>query len=73
MIKLERSAEAERAKLTGLDGNAYDAQRAKWREAAFEFQTAVTKHAERDDVTMTRYEVEQAAKNAARHPEPAPA
>ena len=73
LIKLERSAEAERARLAGLDGEAYDAQWKAWREAAAVFQAAVTEYAARDDVTMARHEVEQAAKRAVRHPEPADA
>ncbi|MGW3442200.1 hypothetical protein [Streptomyces sp. NPDC001076] len=67
LIKLERSAEAEREALGGLDGDAYDAQRVKWREASAAFQAAVTEYAGREDVTMSRYEVEQAVKRAVRH------
>ncbi|MGW2101775.1 hypothetical protein ACWCPX_29585 [Streptomyces olivaceoviridis] len=34
LIKLERSAEEERAKLAGLTGDDYDAQWRRWREAS---------------------------------------
>ncbi|MEV7200909.1 hypothetical protein [Streptomyces griseoluteus] len=33
LIALERSAEVERAKLAGLTGSEYDAQRRRWRAA----------------------------------------
>ena len=70
LIKLERSAEEEREKLTALDGEVYDAQWKAWREAAV-FQAAVTEYAARDDVSMSRHEVEQAVKSGSvRHPEP---
>lgn len=69
LIKLERSAEAERAKLAGLAGEEYEAQWRKWRRAAEAFQAAVTECAARDDVSMSRYELEQAVKKAVRHPE----
>ena len=71
LIKLERSAIDEHAQLTGLNGEAYEAQWAKWRDAAAAFQAAVTEFAARDDTTMSRYEVEQAAKRAVPHSEPA--
>ncbi|MEV6541265.1 hypothetical protein [Streptomyces sp. NPDC051665] len=70
LIKLERSAEDARGKLTGLDGEEYEAQWKAWRTAAEDFQAAVTAYAAREDVTMSRHEVEQAAKRAVRHPEP---
>ena len=65
LIKLERSAEDEREKLTGLDGEAYDVQWKAWRTAAAEFQAAVTEYAARDDVSMPRHELEQAEKGRA--------
>ncbi|MEV1079898.1 hypothetical protein AB0I98_16875 [Streptomyces sp. NPDC050211] len=68
LIKLERSAEAERAKLTGLDGEDWEAQRRVWRDKAAEFQAAVTEYAARDDVSESRYELEQAVKKAVRRP-----
>ena len=69
LIKLERSAVEAHAKLTGLDGEAYDVQWKAWRTAAEDFQAAVTAYAAREDVAMSRYEVEQAVKRAVRHPQ----
>lgn len=69
LIKLERSADAERGRLAGLDGEAYDAQWHQWRATAEAFQAAVTAYAARDDVSLSRHEVEQAAKKAVRHGE----
>ncbi|MEU1019048.1 hypothetical protein ABZ383_04950 [Streptomyces sp. NPDC005900] len=65
LIKLERSAEEERARLAGLDGDEYAAQWRRWGEAAENFQTAVTAHAEATG--QARHEVEIATKKAARH------
>ncbi|MFF6985630.1 hypothetical protein [Streptomyces sp. NPDC010273] len=73
LIKLERSSESERARLAGLVGEEYDAQWRAWRKAAEGFQAAVTEYAARDDVTLSRYEVERAAKSAVRHAEGDPA
>ncbi|WP_260327764.1 hypothetical protein [Streptomyces sp. Ag109_O5-1] len=68
LIKLERSAEEERAKLAGLkDKEEYEAQRVRWRDAGAAFQAAVTEYAAREDVTMSRYQLEQAVKRAVRH------
>lgn len=61
---LERSAEEERAKLAGLDGEEYAAQWRRWAEAAERFQAAVTVHAK--DTGQPRHEVEMAAKKAVR-------
>ena len=69
LIKLERSAVEAHAKLSGLDGEAYDVQWKAWRTAAEDFQAAVTAYAAREDVTTSRYEVEQAVKRAVRHPQ----
>lgn len=71
LIKLERSAEGERAKLAGLDGDEYDAQWTRWREASEAAQAAVTAHAE--EFGENRYELEQAVKKAVRHAEEDPA
>lgn len=71
LIKLERSAEDEREKLAGLDGEEYEAQWNAWRAAAVAVQAAITQHAAREDVAASRYEVEQAVKRAVRHREPA--
>ncbi|MFD0417964.1 hypothetical protein [Streptomyces sp. NPDC127108] len=73
LIKLERSAEEARAQFAGLDGDVYDTQGRAWRSAAEKFQAAVTAYAARDDVTMTRRELEQAVKAAVRHGEEDPA
>ncbi|WP_282797362.1 hypothetical protein [Streptomyces sp. CC224B] len=73
LIKLERSAEEARAALAGLAGEAYDKQWRSWRRAAEAFQAAVTEHAARQDVALSRYELEQAVKRAVRHAEEDPA
>lgn len=73
LIKLERSAEQARAELAGLDGDEYDAQWKAWRAASESFQAAVTEYAARDDVAMSRYDLEQAVKKAVRHAEEDPA
>ncbi|MGW5284489.1 hypothetical protein ACWERI_34415 [Streptomyces collinus] len=65
LIMLERSAEQERAKLAGLTGAEYDAQRRRWREASEAAQAAITAHAEA--AGTNRYELEQAVKKAVRH------
>ncbi len=65
LIKLEQSAEEERAKLAGLTGDDYDAQWRRWREASEKAQAAVTAHAEATE--SNRYELEQAVKKAMRH------
>ncbi|MFC8515508.1 hypothetical protein [Streptomyces sp. NPDC057257] len=67
LIMLERSAEQAHADLAGLDGEAYEAQWNKWREAAAAFQAAVTEYAGREDVAMSRSAVEQAVKKVVRH------
>ncbi|MER6738113.1 hypothetical protein ABT315_38300 [Streptomyces puniciscabiei] len=71
LIKLERSAEQERAKLAALAGDDYDAQWRRWREASQAVQAAITAHAEA--TKASRYEVEQAVKRAVRHAEEDPA
>ncbi|MEV7817117.1 hypothetical protein AB0P05_41620 [Streptomyces flaveolus] len=71
LIKLERSAEEERAKLAGLTGDDYDAQWRRWRQAADKVQAAVTAHAEASGAS--RYELEQAVKKAVRHAQEDPA
>lgn len=38
-----------------------------WRQAVAYFQTGVTAYVTRDDVTESRYEIEQAVKRAVRH------
>ncbi|QTE02842.1 hypothetical protein [Streptomyces cyanogenus] len=71
LVKMERSAEAERAQLAGLSGEEYDAQWRAWRRAAEAFQAAVTEHSTREG--MSRYELEQAVKKAVRRAEEDPA
>ena len=71
LIKLEHAAEQEREKLASLDGEEYQAQWRRWREAGDRFQAAVTEYAARDEVDASRYQVEMAVKKAVRHPEPA--
>ncbi|MFI2205499.1 hypothetical protein ACH47Z_32930 [Streptomyces sp. NPDC020192] len=64
LIRLERSAEEERAKLAGLSGDEYDAQLRRWREASEAVQAAVTAYAA--DTGADRREVEEAVKKACR-------
>ncbi|GGU98152.1 hypothetical protein GCM10010260_37890 [Streptomyces filipinensis] len=71
LIKLERSAEEERAKLAGLTGDEYDAQLRRWREASDAVQAAITAHAE--TTGASRFDVEQAVKKAVRHAQEDPA
>lgn len=67
---LERSAEEERAKLAGLDGEEQAAQWRQWADAAEAFQAAVTAHAKAPG--QPRHEIELAAKKAVRHAEEDP-
>ncbi|MEV6839719.1 hypothetical protein AB0N17_35365 [Streptomyces sp. NPDC051133] len=71
LIKLERSAEEERAKLAGLTGDEFDAQLRRWRAASEAAQAAIIAHAEA--TKADRYEVEQAVKRAVRHSQEDPA
>ncbi|MDT0467080.1 MULTISPECIES: hypothetical protein [Streptomyces] len=70
LIRLERSAEEERAKLAGLAGEEYDVQWARWRETSEAAQAAVTAHAAESG--ENRYELEQAVKKAVRRTEEDP-
>jgi hypothetical protein len=63
LIQLERSAEEERTKLAGLDGEAFEAQWERWREAAAVFQAAVTA----TEPGTGRVELEMKVKKAVRH------
>ncbi|MHC0431780.1 hypothetical protein ACX6XY_16585 [Streptomyces sp. O3] len=65
LLQLERSAEQERAKLAGLAGAAYEAQRRRWRTAADAFRAAVSAYAARADVDPD--ELERAVQRAVRH------
>ncbi|MGW1533902.1 hypothetical protein [Streptomyces aureus] len=69
LIALERDAEDQRARLAGLAGAEWEAQRLRWREAAAAVQAAITAHAEATGVN--RYELEQAVKRRVRHEGPA--
>ncbi|MGX1907683.1 hypothetical protein ACWIID_02285 [Streptomyces phaeochromogenes] len=71
LIKLERSAEEERAKCAGLAGEEYEEQWRSWRRASVEVQAAITEHAKATG--QNRYEVEQAAKKSVRNAEEDPA
>ncbi|MGW2460999.1 hypothetical protein ACWEOA_39225 [Streptomyces sp. NPDC004457] len=71
LVELERSCEAERAKLAGLCGEEYDAQWRAWRGAAEAFQTALTAYAAREG--GSRYELEQSVKKAVRSTQEDPA
>ncbi|WP_405925444.1 hypothetical protein [Streptomyces sp. NBC_00035] len=71
LILLERSAETERDKLTGLMGPEYEEQWRAWRRASEAVQAAITERATASG--ENRYEVEQAVKAAVRHAEEDPA
>ncbi|WP_326779694.1 hypothetical protein OG481_02030 [Streptomyces longwoodensis] len=71
LIALERAAEEQRARLAGLNGEEYDAQRRAWREASAAAQAAITDHA--TAAGLSRYDVEMAVKRAVRHAEQDPA
>ncbi|MFG2881158.1 hypothetical protein ACGFYV_02325 [Streptomyces sp. NPDC048297] len=64
LIALERFAELERAKLAGLTGAEYDAQRGRWCAAYEAVQTAITARAEATG--EDRDEVRHALKDAMR-------
>lgn len=71
LIKLERSAEEERAKLAGLTGDDYSAQLRRWRDASDKVRAAITKHAEATGADWA--ELEQAVKKAVQHAQEDPA
>ncbi|MGW4568259.1 hypothetical protein ACWEN3_39825 [Streptomyces sp. NPDC004561] len=71
LIALERAAEMERARLAGLSGEEYDAQRRRWHEASQAAQAAITAHAE--ETGRNRHELEQLVKEAVRRSEEDPA
>ncbi|MFE0510119.1 hypothetical protein [Streptomyces sp. NPDC058964] len=71
LIRLERSAEVERANLAGLAGEEYDQQYRKWREASEAARAAISQHAEK--AGRDRYELDQAVKKAVRHCQEDPA
>jgi len=63
LVRRERTAEDERAKLAGLDGEEYETQWRRWRDESEKVQAAITEHAS----GRNRYELEQAVKRAVRH------
>ncbi|MFF7329614.1 hypothetical protein [Streptomyces sp. NPDC008150] len=71
LIDLEYTAETERAKLAGLDGEAYQAQWVAWRDAATAALGTISKHAA--SAGEDRYKLEMAVKRAVRHQEQDPA
>lgn len=68
LISLQQNADAERAKLSGLIGDEWEAQWKHWYEAAVESQAALTAHAQETDTP--RGKLEAAVKKAVRHPDP---
>ncbi|WP_245238030.1 hypothetical protein [Streptomyces roseochromogenus] len=71
LIRLERSAEEERAKLAGLTGDEYDEQWRRWRAAMEAVQAAITAYAAATEAGPD--EVGQAVKAAVRHTQEDPA
>ncbi|MEU8723506.1 hypothetical protein [Streptomyces antimycoticus] len=67
LIELQTAADAEHAKLRGLDGDEHAAQWKRWRDAAVESQAAVTEHAQ--ETGTPRNQIEAAVKRAVRHPD----
>ncbi|MEU9476107.1 hypothetical protein [Streptomyces sp. NPDC048191] len=71
LIKLERIAEEERAKLAGLAGEEYAAQLGRWRAASEAVQAALSSHAA--TTGADQHELEQAVKSAVQHSQEDPA
>ncbi|MFG2356458.1 hypothetical protein [Streptomyces sp. NPDC048521] len=71
LVRLERSAEVERAKLAGLTGDEYEEQARRWRAASEAVQAAITAHAEATG--SSRHDVEQAVRQALHHTQEDPA
>ncbi|MEV6115171.1 hypothetical protein AB0L59_22290 [Streptomyces sp. NPDC052109] len=71
LVRLERIAEEERAKLAGLTGDEYDAQLRRWRTASEAVQAALTEHAAATGADP--HEIEQAVKRAVQHSQEDPA
>ncbi|OLZ74321.1 hypothetical protein AV521_01145 [Streptomyces sp. IMTB 2501] len=71
MIKLECSAELERAKLAGLAGDEYDDQWRRWRAAMEAVQAAIIAHAAATGAGPD--EVAEAVKAVVRHTQEDPA
>lgn len=71
LIKLERSAQEERAALAGLTGDAYEAQWRRWRTASEAVRAAVTRRAAATGAD--EHEVERAVQIAVRQTQEDPA
>lgn len=71
LVKRERFAEEERAKLAGLSGAAYEEQRERWRRASDEVREAVDRHAQATG--RDRDELERAVQKTARQADEDPA
>ncbi|WP_181796384.1 hypothetical protein [Streptomyces sp. WELS2] len=71
LIRLERTAEQERARLAGLTGEAYDAQRRRFRVASDAVHEAITARAEATGTDP--HEVGQAVRRAVRQTQEDPA
>ena len=67
LLDAQRAADGEYAKLRGLAGEEWDAQWARWRDAAAAVHAAISEHAAEHG--LQRNEVEAAVKRAVRHPE----
>ncbi|MFI1760749.1 hypothetical protein ACH41H_01545 [Streptomyces sp. NPDC020800] len=71
LVELERVAEQERARLAGLTGEEYEAQRRRWRTASEAVRAAIDSHAA--ETGIGRCELEQSVKQAVRYTEEDPA
>ncbi|MEU3522861.1 hypothetical protein AB0E62_03175 [Streptomyces sp. NPDC038707] len=71
LIRLERTAEEERARLAGLTGEAYDEQRRRFCAASDAVHEAIATRAEATGAD--RREVEQAVRRAVRQSQEDPA
>ncbi|MFD9004832.1 hypothetical protein ACFV0T_28395 [Streptomyces sp. NPDC059582] len=71
LIRLERTAEEERARMAGLAGPEYEEQWQVWRAASVAVQAAITEHAA--ETKADRNELEQAVKKAVRDADEDPA
>ncbi|MFJ4580840.1 hypothetical protein [Streptomyces echinatus] len=71
LIRLERIAEEERARLAGLTGDAYEEQRRRFCTASDAVRAAITAHAEATGADPR--EVERAVRQAVRQTQEDPA
>ncbi|MEU6845633.1 hypothetical protein ABZ930_27545 [Streptomyces sp. NPDC046716] len=65
LIELQRAADIEGRKIEHLDGGEREQQRSVWFDAAARVQEAVTEYAAAEG--LSRFEVEKALRQAARH------